>query len=279
MAAAVLLAACGASLNADAQSGLLQTDAASNGASAVVKAASDSERPDSAGATAVKSRTTAQPKSAVAQTAQAPDVKSAGLSAAGKQAAAVTSVATPGNDAYRIGPQDVLEISVFKAPELSKSVQVADNGLINLPLLNEVPAAGKTAQEVERDLATKLGSKYLQKPQVTVYVKEYNSQRVTVEGAVKKPGVYPIRGRMSLLQLAASAEGTTDLSDQSMVVFRMVDGKRTGAQFDLAAIRSGTVADPHLQAGDVIIAPTSAFKEAYSTLLKAVPMAAFVPLL
>ena len=71
---------------------------------------------------------------------------------------AFTASATPGNSAYKIGPQDVLDVSVFKVPELSKSVQVADSGSINLPLVGEVPAAGLTAQDVERDLTKRLGS-------------------------------------------------------------------------------------------------------------------------
>ncbi len=183
-------------------------------------------------------------------------------------------MATPGNAAYKIGAQDVLDISVFKAPELSKSVQVADSGTVNLPLVNDIQAAGRTAQEVERDLAAKLGAKYLQKPQVTVYVKEYNSQRVTLEGAVKKPGVYPIRGRSTLLQFVAIAEGLHENSDSTMVVFRTVDGKRTAAKFNIADIRSGSAQDPQLQSGDVIVAPTSAMKETFNNILKAIPIAA-----
>ena len=107
---------------------------------------------------------------------------------------APTSAATPVNGAYEIGPLDVLDISVFQVPELTKSVQVADTGTVNLPLVGEIPVAGKTAQEVERDLTTRLGAKYVKNPQVTVYVKEYNSQLVTITGAISKPGVYPIKG-------------------------------------------------------------------------------------
>jgi polysaccharide biosynthesis/export protein len=128
-------------------------------------------------------------------TAERSSVNAANTGAApGKAAEAFTASATPGNHAYKVGALDVLDISVFKAPELSKSVQVADSGTINLPLINDVQVVGRTAQEIERDIAAKLGANYLQKPQVTVYVKEYNSQRVTVEGAVKKPGVFPVRG-------------------------------------------------------------------------------------
>ena len=142
------------------------------------------------------------------------ELKSASVTPAAEKAAqTLTASATPGNSAYLIGPQDVLDVSVFKVPELTKSVQVADTGTINLPLVEEVPAMGKTTHDLERDLTAKLGGKYLQKPQVTVVVKEYNSQRVTVEGAVKKPGVYPVRGQMTLLQLVASAEGLSDNSD------------------------------------------------------------------
>src|SRR6516162_10276568 len=85
--------------------------------------------------------------------------------------------AGPQKDAYTVGAMDILDISVFKVPELSKSVQVADTGTINMPLLGEVPAAGKTAQEIEQDLTRKLGAKYLKSPQVTVFVKDHNSQR------------------------------------------------------------------------------------------------------
>ena len=115
---------------------------------------------------------------------------------------------TPSADsAYKIGPLDTLDISVFQVPDLTKSVQVSSTGTINLPLVGEIAVAGRTAQEVERDLTSRLGAKYLQNPQVTVYVKDYNSQRVTVDGAVKRPGVYPIKGETSLSQVVAEAGG------------------------------------------------------------------------
>ena len=115
-----------------------------------------------------------------------------------RTADALTSVATPGTKAYRIGPLDVLDISVFQAPELSKTVEVADNGTIDLPLIGETPAAGKTTQELQRELNSRFGAKYLQNPQCTVMVKEFNSSRVTVSGAVKSPGVFPVQGRDAL---------------------------------------------------------------------------------
>lgn len=184
------------------------------------------------------------------------------------------AVTTPGNTAYKIGPEDVVDISVFKVQELSKSVQVADGGTINLPLVGEIQVAGKTARDVELELTKQLGDKYLKSPQVTVFVKEYNSQRVTVEGAVKKPAVYPIRGKSSLLQMIANAGGLDELADfGNVVVVRQVNGQRFAGRFDMDAIRKGTVEDPALQQGDVIIANTSDAKAAFQTFLKIVPIA------
>lgn len=184
------------------------------------------------------------------------------------------AVTTPGNTAYKVGPEDVLDISVFKVPELSKSVQVADGGTINLPLVGEIAAAGKTAREIELDLTKKLGDKYLKSPQVTVFVKEYNSQRVTVEGAVKKPGVYPLRGKNSLLQMLASAGGLEETAENgNIVVVRQVNGKRYAGRFDVDAIRKGAADDPQVQQGDVVIVNTSDAKAALQTLLKLIPVA------
>ena len=151
--------------------------------------------------------------------------------AAAKAATGFIATSAPGNTAYKIGPHDVLEVAVFQVPELSKTAQVSDVGSISMPLLGEVPASGKTAQELERDLARRLGVKYLQKPQVSVMVKEYNSQRITLEGAVKKPGVYPLRGKTSLLQTIAQAEGFADTADTTVVVFRQTDKGRAAARF------------------------------------------------
>jgi polysaccharide biosynthesis/export protein len=195
------------------------------------------------------------------------------VASAERAADTFTAAATPGSSAYKIGPHDVLEISVFKVAELSKSVQVADSGTINLPLVGEVRAAGRTAQEIERDLTKKLAGRFLQKPQVTVFVKEYNSQRVTIDGAVVKPGVYPIRGRTTLLQFVATAGGLDPNSDSMIVVFRQTDGKRTAARFDFSEIRSGRVQDPAIQSGDVIVASTSVIKETLNAVLQGLPLA------
>jgi polysaccharide export outer membrane protein len=189
------------------------------------------------------------------------------------------SASTPGNAGYKIGPQDVLEIVVFKAPELTRVVQVADSGSVNLPLVGEVPAAGKTAQQLERDLSARLGAKYLKSPQVSIYVKEFNSQRVTIEGAVKKPGIYPIRGKNSLIQMIAAAEGLDrDTASSSVMIFRTRAGQRTAGEFNLDDIRDGRSTDPAVEDGDVIVVPTSGSKVVLQQVLKVAPaLAVFRP--
>ena len=193
--------------------------------------------------------------------------------AASQAADALTAVAKPGAS-YRIGPLDVLEVSVFKVPDLAKTVQVAEDGTINYPLIGEVQASGKTSKELEQDLTRKLGSKYLRDPQVMVLVREFNSQRVTISGSVKSSGVYAVKGRTSLMQLVAMA-GDIDTSTDSgtIVVFRVIDGQRTAARFDIDAIKSGNAEDPQVEPGDVIVVDSSATKTALSNVLKVLPLA------
>jgi polysaccharide export outer membrane protein len=195
---------------------------------------------------------------------------------AGAVGSAPKTVRTVENYGYTVGPMDVLEITVFKVPELSmKGVQVADTGTINVPLLGEVPAAGRTAQEIERDLTKQLGAKYLKSPQVTVFVKEHNSQMVTIEGAVVKPGVYPIQGKLSLVRLVATAGGlNNDLYDKEVKVFRTIGGERTSNVYDIDEIRAGKAADPALHQGDVVVVDNNAGKVAMQTALKILPGAA-----
>jgi polysaccharide biosynthesis/export protein len=196
----------------------------------------------------------------------------------------LTSVATPGNSAYKIGPMDVLDVSVFNVPDLAKTVQVAGDGTINYPLVGEVPAAGKTAAQLENDLAKKLGDKYLRSPQVTVFVKDYNSQRVTVEGSVKTSGVYAIKGKTSLAQILAMAGGVDDnVASGDVVIFRTINGTRSAAKFDIDAILHGRADDPELEPGDVIVADSSTTKVALHNILGVLPLATsaavFVPMM
>ena len=146
----------------------------------------------------------AQPEAASGARGTVPAGQDAALR---KVALTYTALSDPKSSSYKIGPLDVLEVTVFKVPELSKTIQVSEVGTINFPLLGEIEAGGKSAREIEQMLTQRLGAKYLQNPQISVFVKEHNSQRVTVEGAVKKPGVIPMAGGLSLVQAIAQAGG------------------------------------------------------------------------
>jgi polysaccharide export outer membrane protein len=175
--------------------------------------------------------------------------------------------------AATIGSADVLDISVFQVPELSKTLEVSETGTINFPLLGEITAAGKTPDELERELTSKLAADYLQHPVVTVFVKESNSQRVTISGAVDKPGIYPIKGPTSLVQIVALAGGFKDQSDSTVLILRKKGGSRMAARYDVSEIQSGRAQDPLLQANDVLVAGTSAIKQGFGLILKALPIA------
>jgi len=126
---------------------------------------------------------------------------------------------------YKIGAKDLLEISVFGLEEMNKTVRVSEDGKITLPLLGEVEVEGLTKTELEKKLSQLLEEKYLQSPQVTVFIKEYQSKRISVLGAVGKPGPYELLGRQTLLQLISEAGGLTeDAGDDIIVIRQFQDG-------------------------------------------------------
>lgn len=173
---------------------------------------------------------------------------------------------------YRVGAQDLLEISVFGVEELKHQARVNSNGLINVPLVGSVMAGGRTVPELEKELAAKYADGYLQNPQVSIFVKEYTSQRVTLEGAVKKPGIYPLTGKTTLLQAVAMAEGLDEFADlEGVVLFRHVNGERMAAAFDLAAVRRGDMPDVQVYGDDIIVIERSGSKSAFREFLRTVP--------
>ena len=127
---------------------------------------------------------------------------------------------------------------------------------------------GLPVSAAEKKIAEALKSGgFLQNPQVSVFVKEFTSQRVTVEGAVNKPGIFPITGRTSLLQAVALSEGLHPLADPfSVVVFRTIQGQRMAALFDLRAIRAGNVEDPQIYGDDIVVVDQSGGKTALKTI-------------
>ncbi len=156
---------------------------------------------------------------------------------------------------YRVGSQDLMEVAVFGQPELTRTVRVNSRGQISLPLVGQLDAVGLTSQQLERLIADRLSEKYLQNPQVTVFIKEFTTLRFTVEGAVNKPGVYPLVGQMTLLRALAVAGGQGALSEVGEVMlFRVkANGDRLTQTFDVEKIRSGEATDPLIHNDDLVV--------------------------
>jgi polysaccharide export outer membrane protein len=160
---------------------------------------------------------------------------------------------------YRIGRQDLLEIKVFDVEELNQTVRVADDGSITMPLLGRLVVGGLTKTDLERRLADLLEQRYVRDPQVTVFIKEYESKRVAVSGAVKKPGTYEMLGRKTLLEMLSMAGGLDKDLGKEIIIFRPTEGGAT-QRIPLDLERLVYAADPTLNLvvapGDIIYVPT-----------------------
>ena len=173
---------------------------------------------------------------------------------------------------YVVGQMDTLEVSVFQVDDLNRTVQVDSQGRIDLPLVGAIDAAGRSTGQIQAVIADRLSEKYLQSPQVSVRVKDSISQKVTVEGAVTQPGVFPVSGRMTLLQAIALARGPNDEADEKQVaIFRTINNRRAAAVFDLTAIRQGKAEDPEVYGNDVVVVERSGTKSLLNDLRGVVP--------
>jgi polysaccharide export outer membrane protein len=189
------------------------------------------------------------------------------------------TIAPLGSD-YRIAPMDTLSVKVFRSQDLSGDYQVDLTGNISLPLVGEVAAANLTTAQLDQKLTEVLGAKYFENPDVSVGIKSSTRRSVTVDGAVKQAGTFPIVGPTSLMQAVALAGGTTeDANNRRVAVFRTVGGQRQGAAFDLAAIRHGQAKDPAIYPGDIVIVDGSSVKQGFKKFLQSIPLLAiFGPL-
>ncbi|MEJ7935235.1 polysaccharide biosynthesis/export family protein [Sphingobium sp. AN558] len=191
----------------------------------------------------------------------------------GDAAYAVIPPAQPVAADYRIGPDDILRIQIYHEPGLSlEDARVSAAGTVRLPLVGDVPVAGLSAGEAADVIAGRLGQRYLVSPQVTIFVKTAVARRITVDGEVREPGLFPIEGRIGLLQAVALAKGPTRLARLGqIVVVREGEAGRQAAMFDLAAIRKGAAPDPEILPGDVVIVGLSRAKAILGGALLAVP--------
>lgn len=130
-------------------------------------------------------------------------------------------------DEYRIGPRDLLEIKVFELPELDQTVRVSEDGSITLPLLKKVYAEGLTKDQLETKIADMLKPKYVKNAQVSIFIKEYQSQRVSIIGAIENPGMYELSGQNDLLQIISKAGGLTENAMDNIYIMRKRENGQT----------------------------------------------------
>ena len=175
---------------------------------------------------------------------------------------------------------DKLSIKIFKMEDLTGDYDVDLAGNISLPLVGQVQAANLTTAQLDDQLTQKLGEKYLEHPDVSVAIKSSTAHVVTVDGAVKDGGSFPVGGPTSLIRAIAMAKGTTeDANARRVAVFRTIGGKRQAAAFDLTSIRRGEAPDPEIYPGDIIVVDGSKVKAAQKTILQSIPLLAiFGPL-
>lgn len=158
---------------------------------------------------------------------------------------------------YLIGAQDVLDISVWKEPDLSRSVPVRPDGKISLPLLNDVQAAGLTPSELTQQITAGL-NKFMTNPQVTVIVSQINSQRIYILGEVARPGAFALVPGMTVLQALSDAGGLTPFANSKKIyVIREQNGKQEKLLFNYKEVLDGKRPEQNvdLRAGDTVIVP------------------------
>jgi polysaccharide export outer membrane protein len=168
---------------------------------------------------------------------------------------AVTPATT--DPAYVIGPEDVLDVNVWKEPDMTRIVPVRPDGKITLPLINDVQAAGSTPQQLAAAVTSKL-RKFMTEPQVTVIVTQINSQRVFVVGEVLRAGAFPLVPGTTVLQALAAAGGFTTFANVKKIhVMRLVNGKHTELPFNYREVLKGDNPDQNikLEPGDTVVVP------------------------
>jgi len=177
------------------------------------------------------------------------------------------------SSAQPIGALDTLNINVFQVQSLSGEFKVDQAGKIDYPLLGIIQAQGRTTDELGQQLASSLGQKYLQAPNVQVAIKDRAEQKITVDGSVHQPGMFTVKGPTTLLQAVAMARGTTeDANPSRVIVFRTIGGEKVAGAFDLKAIRRAQAEDPAIYGNDIVIVDGSRARQMYRDLMSTIPL-------
>lgn len=169
---------------------------------------------------------------------------------------------------YKIGPKDLLEITVIGFEDLNRRYRVSEEGKITLPYLGEVEVQGLSRSELEKKLADLLREKYLENPQVAVLIAEYQSRKAFLIGAVTTPGPYELMGRLTLLKIISQAGGlTTDAGNEIIVMRQMPDGTKTSLKISVEdlILKGDASLDIPLQADDIVTIPVDRTIQIYIT--------------
>jgi polysaccharide export outer membrane protein len=173
-----------------------------------------------------------------------------------------------------IAENDLIEVDVFQVDDLDRTVRVDSRGRISLALIGALDARGKTLPALESEIEAKYAANYLQTPEISLFMKESAGQRVTVDGSVVKPGIYPVSSTTTLLQLIAQAGGFREIADErKLYVFRQIGPRKLVANYSVADIRAGRTADPKIFGGDVVVSFESTAKVAARNLREALGIA------
>jgi polysaccharide biosynthesis/export protein len=198
----------------------------------------------------------AGPMAAFAQTPAAAPATPPAAGMTARPAPGDVPAAARGAD-YKIGPEDVLDVAVWNNPAMSRTTPVRPDGMISLPLLNDVQAAGLTPMELRDTIAKKL-TEYLPNPEVSVIVREVNQYKISILGEVKKPGRYDFKGEPSVLDAIAMAGGLSDFAARSKIVILRTAGgatRRIPVNYNKIVSASADQDDVRLRPGDVVVVP------------------------
>jgi len=174
----------------------------------------------------------------------------------GQVAATMSGLESASLEEFRIGPEDTLQISVWKNEAMSKTIPVRPDGMISLPLLNEVKAAGLTPSELRQVIATRL-AEYMPTPEVSVILTDVRSFKVSVIGEVRRPARYELKSWTTILDVLALAGGFTDFAARNRIVVLRPNGKTIKSiQFNYNKVATGGEQENfYLRPGDIVLVP------------------------
>ena len=159
-----------------------------------------------------------------------------------------------------LGPGDIFEVRVFMNKDLSNLYRVPQSGYINFPLIGKINVTSRNQVDIAEEIQNKLGDKYLQNPQVSIFIKEFRSMKIFVFGEVKNPGTFPFEDNMTIIQALTLAGGFSPLADKNKInITRVLEGKEKKIIVPVEEIGKGKAKNLFLQPDDIVYIPQSYF--------------------